>query len=188
MPNLDYRIADDFAVTPLAGNPLAVVMGTCALTTERMQAIAREFNLSETRFVKRSAIGVEWAEGVHIGARVWRSDGPAIFSCRREGNPRGSGICASRVAQFLWQKDSFSCRVAHAFNRNSSSQLTEYSGSSDFSFVTRGFSAKSSLNDPSFQEPPVRIRFRFVADNSRARLLGSCLTRQNAEHLTAKQG
>ena len=44
---------DVFTTEPLAGNPLAVVMNTCGLTTERMQAIAREFNLSETTFVER---------------------------------------------------------------------------------------------------------------------------------------
>ena len=52
--------------TPLAGNPLAVVMNTCGLTTEQMQAIAREFNLSETTFVERRALEVERAEGVRV--------------------------------------------------------------------------------------------------------------------------
>ena len=42
MPELDYFIVDVFTQTPLAGNPLAVVMNTVSLTTERMQAIARE--------------------------------------------------------------------------------------------------------------------------------------------------
>ena len=49
-----------------AGNPLAVVMNTCGLATERMQAIAREFNLSETTFVERRAPEVERAEGVRV--------------------------------------------------------------------------------------------------------------------------
>jgi trans-2,3-dihydro-3-hydroxyanthranilate isomerase len=46
-----YAIWDVFTSTPLAGNPLAVVLETEGLTTEAMQAIAREFNLSETVFV-----------------------------------------------------------------------------------------------------------------------------------------
>jgi trans-2,3-dihydro-3-hydroxyanthranilate isomerase len=50
----------------LAGNPLAVVMTTCGLSTEEMQAIAREFNLSETSFVERRAAAVEQAEGVRV--------------------------------------------------------------------------------------------------------------------------
>lgn len=43
---------DVFTDTPLAGNPLAVVLDSEGLETPRMQAIAREFNLSETVFVR----------------------------------------------------------------------------------------------------------------------------------------
>lgn len=63
---LDYFVVDVFTGTALAGNPLAVVMNTCGLTTERMQAIAREFNLSETTFVERRAAAIEQAEGVRV--------------------------------------------------------------------------------------------------------------------------
>jgi trans-2,3-dihydro-3-hydroxyanthranilate isomerase len=42
---------DVFTDRPLAGNPLAVVLDSEGLDTPRMQAIAREFNLSETTFV-----------------------------------------------------------------------------------------------------------------------------------------
>ena len=49
MPYL-YEIYDVFTDTPLAGNPLAVVFAQ-GLATERCQAIAREFNLSETVFI-----------------------------------------------------------------------------------------------------------------------------------------
>jgi trans-2,3-dihydro-3-hydroxyanthranilate isomerase len=66
MQQLDYFIVDVFTETALAGNPLAVVMDTAGLTTERMQAIAREFNLSETTFVERRAVAVEEAEGVRV--------------------------------------------------------------------------------------------------------------------------
>jgi len=64
--NLDYFVVDVFTETPLAGNPLAVVLNTCGLTTEQMQAIAREFNLSETTFVERRSAEVERAEGVRV--------------------------------------------------------------------------------------------------------------------------
>ena len=63
---LDYYTVDVFTRTALAGNPLAVVMNTAALTTERMQAIAREFNLSETTFVERGPIDAEHADGVRV--------------------------------------------------------------------------------------------------------------------------
>jgi trans-2,3-dihydro-3-hydroxyanthranilate isomerase len=63
---LNYFVADVFTETPLEGNPLAVVMNTCGLATERMQAIAREFSLSETTFVERRAAEVEQHEGVRV--------------------------------------------------------------------------------------------------------------------------
>jgi trans-2,3-dihydro-3-hydroxyanthranilate isomerase len=63
---LEYFVVDVFTDTALAGNPLAVVMNTAGLETERMQAIAREFNLSETTFVERRAAAVEQAEGVRV--------------------------------------------------------------------------------------------------------------------------
>src|SRR5690606_21537763 len=42
---------DVFCEEPLSGNPLAVVFDAEGLDTARMQAIAAEFNLSETVFV-----------------------------------------------------------------------------------------------------------------------------------------
>ena len=63
---LDYFVVDVFTETALSGNPLAVVMNPCGLATEKMQAIAREFNLSETTFVERQAAKVERAEGVRV--------------------------------------------------------------------------------------------------------------------------
>ncbi len=47
----NYYILDVFTETPFAGNPLAVVRGAEGMSAERMQAVAREFNLSETVFV-----------------------------------------------------------------------------------------------------------------------------------------
>ncbi|WP_075217132.1 PhzF family phenazine biosynthesis protein [Mongoliimonas terrestris] len=46
-----YAILDVFTNRALAGNPLAVVLDCEGLDTDAMQAIAREFNLSETVFV-----------------------------------------------------------------------------------------------------------------------------------------
>lgn len=47
----DYAIYDVFTGDRLAGNPLAVVFDGAGLADGRMQAIAGEFNLSETVFV-----------------------------------------------------------------------------------------------------------------------------------------
>ena len=46
-----FQTLDVFTDTPLAGNPLAVVHDAGGLDDGQMQAIAREFNLSETVFV-----------------------------------------------------------------------------------------------------------------------------------------
>jgi len=46
-----YCLLDVFTDTPLAGNPLAVVLDADGFDDARMQAIAREFNLPETVFV-----------------------------------------------------------------------------------------------------------------------------------------
>src|SRR5665213_760938 len=66
MPQLEYFVVDVFTETALAGNPLAVVMNNAGLSTEQMQAIAREFNLSETTFVERRPAEIEKAEGVRV--------------------------------------------------------------------------------------------------------------------------
>ena len=47
---LDYEVVDVFTDVPFAGNPLAVVLGADDLGTAALQAIANEFNLSETAF------------------------------------------------------------------------------------------------------------------------------------------
>jgi trans-2,3-dihydro-3-hydroxyanthranilate isomerase len=66
MHELQYFVVDVFTEVALAGNPLAVVMDSVGLTTEQMQAIAREFNLSETTFVERRPGAIEKAEGVRV--------------------------------------------------------------------------------------------------------------------------
>ena len=47
----DFATLDVFTDTMFGGNPLAVLPDARGLTTEQMQAIAREFNYSETTFV-----------------------------------------------------------------------------------------------------------------------------------------
>ncbi len=51
MPERRFATLDVFTDRPLAGNPLAVVLDSEGLSDRAMQAIAREFNLSETVFV-----------------------------------------------------------------------------------------------------------------------------------------
>jgi len=63
---LTYYIVDVFTDAAFTGNPLAVVMNTTGLTTDQMQSIAREFNLSETTFVERREPHAESREGVRV--------------------------------------------------------------------------------------------------------------------------
>lgn len=51
---LPYLILDVFTRTPLQGNGLAVIPNGAGLLDGEMQAIAREFNLSETVFISKS--------------------------------------------------------------------------------------------------------------------------------------
>lgn len=51
MPVLEYATADVFTDRHFGGNPLAVVLDGRGLAETTMQAIAREFNYSETTFV-----------------------------------------------------------------------------------------------------------------------------------------
>jgi trans-2,3-dihydro-3-hydroxyanthranilate isomerase len=50
-----FLLVDAFTPTALGGNPCAVVLDADALSAEDMQRLAREFNQSETAFVRRSA-------------------------------------------------------------------------------------------------------------------------------------
>jgi trans-2,3-dihydro-3-hydroxyanthranilate isomerase len=66
MREFEYQICDVFTSKRLEGNQLAVFPDAAALTTDEMQAIAREMNLSETTFVHRRDKNVEQARGVRV--------------------------------------------------------------------------------------------------------------------------
>lgn len=58
---LAFRLVDVFSDQPLAGNQLAVVLDAEGLDDGRMQAVAREFNFSETTFVTApTQDGCDW--------------------------------------------------------------------------------------------------------------------------------
>src|SRR6185437_12793958 len=62
----DYAIVDVFAEQPLQGNALAVFTDARGLTSNQMQAIARETNLSETTFILPRDAAVERERGVQV--------------------------------------------------------------------------------------------------------------------------
>ena len=51
MPSYAYETVNVFTGDRFGGNPLAVLPDARGLTDAQMQAIARDFNLSETTFV-----------------------------------------------------------------------------------------------------------------------------------------
>mgnify|MGYP003494539480 FL=1 len=55
MPTHAFRLVNVFAESTLAGNPLAVVEDARGLDDATMQALALQFNLSETTFVLPSS-------------------------------------------------------------------------------------------------------------------------------------
>jgi trans-2,3-dihydro-3-hydroxyanthranilate isomerase len=57
---------DVFASRPLEGNQLAVFTDASGLSSEEMQALARETNLSETTFILPRAPEIEASEGVKV--------------------------------------------------------------------------------------------------------------------------
>jgi trans-2,3-dihydro-3-hydroxyanthranilate isomerase len=57
---LSYEVVDVFTDRAFAGNPLAVVLDADALSTAQLQALAREFNLSETAFPMRADDGADY--------------------------------------------------------------------------------------------------------------------------------
>ncbi|MCW2600508.1 MAG: phenazine biosynthesis protein PhzF family [Frankiales bacterium] len=64
-PTLAYEVVDVFTDKAFAGNPLAVVLDGDDLSTAQMQAIASEFNLSETAFPYAAP------EGATYGLRIF---------------------------------------------------------------------------------------------------------------------
>jgi trans-2,3-dihydro-3-hydroxyanthranilate isomerase len=62
----DYAQVDVFAENPLEGNALAIFTDARGLSTEEMQAFARETNLSETTFILPRAPEIERERGVQV--------------------------------------------------------------------------------------------------------------------------
>jgi trans-2,3-dihydro-3-hydroxyanthranilate isomerase len=93
MSSVAYEIVDVFTDRPFTGNPLAVVFGAEALAKEQMQALAREFNLSETVFVLPPSDGT----GATYRARIFTPNSELPFA----GHPSvGAAVTAARRGLF----------------------------------------------------------------------------------------
>jgi trans-2,3-dihydro-3-hydroxyanthranilate isomerase len=73
-PTLAYEVVDVFTDKAFSGNPLAVVLDADDLSTAQLQAIASEFNLSETAFP------VVPPEGATYGLRIFTPRGELPFA------------------------------------------------------------------------------------------------------------
>jgi trans-2,3-dihydro-3-hydroxyanthranilate isomerase len=63
---IDYSLVDVFAERPLEGNQLAIFTDARGLTTQQMQSLAKETNLSETTFILPRDPATERERGVHV--------------------------------------------------------------------------------------------------------------------------
>lgn len=79
MAVLEFEVVDVFTAAPFVGNPLAVVLGAEALTTAQMQAVANEFNLSETAFPLVPS-AEEVARGVDYRLRIFTATAELPFA------------------------------------------------------------------------------------------------------------
>jgi trans-2,3-dihydro-3-hydroxyanthranilate isomerase len=92
MSSVVYEIVDVFTDRPFTGNPLAVVFGADGLSKEQMQALAREFNLSETVFVLPATDA-----GATYRARIFTPNSELPFA----GHPSvGAAVTATRRGLF----------------------------------------------------------------------------------------
>jgi trans-2,3-dihydro-3-hydroxyanthranilate isomerase len=62
----EYALVDVFAESPLEGNMLAIFTDARHLSTETMQALARETNLAETTFIIPRDAAIEAERGVQV--------------------------------------------------------------------------------------------------------------------------
>ncbi|REF96830.1 trans-2,3-dihydro-3-hydroxyanthranilate isomerase [Asanoa ferruginea] len=93
MTSVAYEIVDVFTDRPFTGNPLAVVFGGEELASSQMQALAREFNLSETVFVLPPSPGAE----ATYRARIFTPNSELPFA----GHPSvGAAVTASARGLF----------------------------------------------------------------------------------------
>jgi trans-2,3-dihydro-3-hydroxyanthranilate isomerase len=76
---LRYDVVDVFTDRAFAGNPLAVVYGADALSSEQMHAIATEFNLSETTF-PLALTADDMAAGADYRSRIFTPGGEVPFA------------------------------------------------------------------------------------------------------------
>ena len=99
MRRLHYHRVDVFTDRAFGGNPLAVFTNGRGLNVETMQAIAKEFNLSETTIVLEEGVGP-------VPVRVEFKDGEPAFAEMTQPPPRfGPRLTDARAAAEMLSLD-----------------------------------------------------------------------------------
>lgn len=150
---LAYQIWDVFTETPLTGNPLAVVLGADELDTATMQAIAGEFNLSETVFVSAGTDGADASLRIFTPASELPFAGhPTVGSAVALGQGRDAialALTAGRVnAVLLGNRAAFDAPLIPT--------LSEGAPSAEAAAIPLGLSAQ----DIGFPGAPMPVRAR----------------------------
>lgn len=107
MPTFRFSQVNVFSMDPLGGNPLAVVHAADGLSEERMAALARWTNLSETTFLLRPTDpGADYFVRIFTPARELPFAGhPTLGSCHAwmaaGGRPREAGVVVQQCGAGL---------------------------------------------------------------------------------------
>jgi trans-2,3-dihydro-3-hydroxyanthranilate isomerase len=110
---LKFHTLDVFTEKRFGGNPLAVVLDADALDTGRMQAIAREFNLSETVFCLRAHNPAHTAR-VRIftpAAEIPFAGHPTVGTAALLASERAGGLGGSQSAIIALEEEIGTVRI-----------------------------------------------------------------------------
>ena len=98
---IPYQLWDVFTHTPLQGNPLALIPDASQLSESQMQAIAKEFNLSETSFILPATKADFRARYFTPSRELPMAGHPTIgtvFALHRQGKIKGDHLSLELIA------------------------------------------------------------------------------------------
>jgi PhzF family phenazine biosynthesis protein len=131
MPQLKFVTVDVFTTTRFLGNPLGIVLVPAGkdVETSKMQAVAREFNLSETMFVHEQTRGdgglPEWRVRIFVtNAEIPFAGHPTIgaacyaLGTLANGASKGRLICNAGPIQLDYANEVAVASIPHNFHRH----------------------------------------------------------------------
>lgn len=136
MPQFKFVTLDVFTTTRYLGNPLAIVQIPASqnVSTEQMQTVAREFNLSETLFLHGSTPGQDGSPEWRVRIFVTNMEipfaghptiGAACFALSALGQKtKGKLICNAGPIDIRYDNGVAVASIPHNFHRHSQYPLT----------------------------------------------------------------